>query len=51
MSKVRVSFTVFDVPDGDVGTGSESINNFLDVLGDVDTPLHWDEVTWEVIDE
>lgn len=51
MATVKISFEVFDVPEGDTGTDSKTINKLIDILGDVETNLSWDNVEWEIVND
>lgn len=47
MATVRVSFDVYDVPEGDTGVDSFSLNQLVDELSKAKTTLTWEDVSWE----
>ena len=50
MATLRVYFDVYDVPKGDTGSDSLTMNRFIDDLATTITELSWDCVEWYEIE-
>jgi hypothetical protein len=46
-----ITFRVYGIAADDVQGVHDQLNNLIDILGDVDTPLIWDEVDWIIQEE